>query len=51
MNRLEDVLASPQIAENKLVVARDDPKRGHISVLGPPVHLSRTPTTFERLAP
>ena len=33
VNRLEDVLASEQIAENKLVVTRDDPKRGHISVL------------------
>jgi crotonobetainyl-CoA:carnitine CoA-transferase CaiB-like acyl-CoA transferase len=51
VNRLEDVLASEQIAENKLIVARDDPKRGHVSVLGPPVHLSRTATTFERLAP
>ena len=30
---------------------RDDPKRGRISVLGPPVKLSRTATSFERLAP
>jgi crotonobetainyl-CoA:carnitine CoA-transferase CaiB-like acyl-CoA transferase len=51
VNRLEDALHSEQIAENGLVVARDDPKRGHISVLGPPLHLSRTPTSFERLAP
>jgi crotonobetainyl-CoA:carnitine CoA-transferase CaiB-like acyl-CoA transferase len=51
VNRLEDVLHSEQIAENKLVVERDDPTRGHISILGPPVHLSRTQTTFERLAP
>jgi crotonobetainyl-CoA:carnitine CoA-transferase CaiB-like acyl-CoA transferase len=51
VNRLEDVLSSEQIAVNGLVVERDDPKRGHVSVLGPPVHLSRTPTAFERLAP
>jgi crotonobetainyl-CoA:carnitine CoA-transferase CaiB-like acyl-CoA transferase len=51
VNRLEDVLHSEQIKENGLVVERDDPKRGRISILGPPVHLSRTPTTFERLAP
>jgi crotonobetainyl-CoA:carnitine CoA-transferase CaiB-like acyl-CoA transferase len=51
VNRLEDVLHSEQIKVNGLVVERDDPQRGHISVLGPPVHLSRTPTTFERLAP
>jgi crotonobetainyl-CoA:carnitine CoA-transferase CaiB-like acyl-CoA transferase len=51
VNLLEDVLHSEQIAENKLVVERDDPTRGHISILGPPVHLSRTQTTFERLAP
>ncbi|MGH7895079.1 MAG: CaiB/BaiF CoA transferase family protein [Candidatus Binatia bacterium] len=51
VNRLEDVLHSEQIKENGLVVEREDPKRGRISVLGPPLHLSRTPTTFERLAP
>jgi crotonobetainyl-CoA:carnitine CoA-transferase CaiB-like acyl-CoA transferase len=36
---------------NGLVVERDDPKRGHVAILGPPVHLSRTQTAFERLAP
>jgi len=51
VNRLEDVLSSEQIKANGLVVERQDVKRGFISVLGPPVHLSRTPTTFERLAP
>jgi crotonobetainyl-CoA:carnitine CoA-transferase CaiB-like acyl-CoA transferase len=51
VNRLEDALHSEQVKVNGLVVERDDPKRGHVSVLGPPVHLSRTPTTFERLAP
>jgi crotonobetainyl-CoA:carnitine CoA-transferase CaiB-like acyl-CoA transferase len=51
VNRLEDVLHSEQIAVNGLVVEREDPKRGRVSVLGPPVHLSRTPTTFARLAP
>jgi crotonobetainyl-CoA:carnitine CoA-transferase CaiB-like acyl-CoA transferase len=51
VNRLEDALHSEQIKVNGLVVSRDDPKRGHISILGPPVHLSRTQTTVERLAP
>jgi crotonobetainyl-CoA:carnitine CoA-transferase CaiB-like acyl-CoA transferase len=51
VNRLEDILAHPQIKENGLIVERDDPKRGRISVLGPPVKLSRTATTFDRLAP
>ena len=51
VNRLEDALHSEQVAENGLVVAREDPKRGFVSILGPPLHLSRTQTTFERLAP
>jgi crotonobetainyl-CoA:carnitine CoA-transferase CaiB-like acyl-CoA transferase len=51
VNRLEDVLHSEQIKANGLVVEQEDPKRGRISILGPPVHLSRTPTRFERLAP
>jgi CoA:oxalate CoA-transferase len=51
VNRLEDALHSEQIKVNGLVVERDDPKRGKISILGPPVHLSRTKTAFERLAP
>ena len=51
VNRLEDILRHPQIVENGLVVERQDPKRGKISVLGPPVKLSRTATSFDRLAP
>jgi crotonobetainyl-CoA:carnitine CoA-transferase CaiB-like acyl-CoA transferase len=51
VNRLQDVLHSEQIQVNGLVVERDDPKRGRVSVLGPPVHMSRTSTSFERLAP
>lgn len=51
VNRLEDILYHPQIKENGLVVEREDPKRGRISVLGPPVKLSRTATRFDRLAP
>ena len=51
VNRLEEILAHPQIAANELIVERSDPQRGRISVLGPPVKLSGTPTRFERLAP
>jgi len=51
VNELEDVLASEQIAENGLVVEHEDPRRGKIRVLGPPIKLSATPTAFERPAP
>jgi crotonobetainyl-CoA:carnitine CoA-transferase CaiB-like acyl-CoA transferase len=48
---LEDVLAHPQITENALVVERTDQRGATIRTVGPPVKLSGTPTTFERLAP
>jgi crotonobetainyl-CoA:carnitine CoA-transferase CaiB-like acyl-CoA transferase len=51
VNTLDDVLHHPQIEANGLVVERDDPQRGHVGILGPPVHMSGTPTTTERLAP
>ncbi len=51
VNRLEDILDHPQIAANGLIVEREDEKRGKLRVLGPPVKLSGTPTTFERPAP
>jgi crotonobetainyl-CoA:carnitine CoA-transferase CaiB-like acyl-CoA transferase len=51
VNNLEDILAHEQIAENGLVVEREDPRRGRIRILGPPVKLSGTPTTVARLAP
>jgi crotonobetainyl-CoA:carnitine CoA-transferase CaiB-like acyl-CoA transferase len=51
VNRLEDILAHPQIAANGLIVEHQDEKRGKLRVLGPPVKMSGTPTTFERPAP
>ncbi len=51
VNTLDDILAHPQIAENGLIVERHDAVHGRISVLGPPVKMSGTPTAFERLAP
>jgi crotonobetainyl-CoA:carnitine CoA-transferase CaiB-like acyl-CoA transferase len=51
VNRLEEILAHPQIAANELIVERSDAVHGRISVLGPPVKLSSTPTRFARLAP
>jgi formyl-CoA transferase/CoA:oxalate CoA-transferase len=51
VNTLDDILAHPQVDENGIVIARDDPQRGHISTLGPPVKMSGTPTSVERLAP
>ena len=51
VNTLDDILAHPQIASNGLVVEHTDERHGRVSLLGPPVKMSATPTTFERLAP
>jgi crotonobetainyl-CoA:carnitine CoA-transferase CaiB-like acyl-CoA transferase len=51
VNRLEDILAHPQIAANGLIESREDARRGKITTLGPPVKMSGTPTRLERLAP
>jgi len=52
VNSLADILAHPQIAANGAIAERDDGgRRGRIRTLAPPVKLSATPTTVERLAP
>jgi len=51
VNTLDDILAHPQIAANGLIVERQDPKRGRISILGPPVKMSAHRVGVERLAP
>jgi formyl-CoA transferase/CoA:oxalate CoA-transferase len=51
VNMLEDILAHPQIEANGAVVERQDARRGRIRTLSPPVKLSGTPTSVERLAP
>jgi len=48
---LHEILADPQIAENKLINSFEDAKRGKITTLGPPVSMSATPTHHERVAP
>ncbi|MEO8605717.1 MAG: CaiB/BaiF CoA-transferase family protein [bacterium] len=48
---LHEILADPQIAENKLINSFEDPVRGKITTLGPPVSMSGTPTHHERVAP
>ena len=48
---LEDILSHPQIEANGAVVERQDARRGRIRTLSPPVKLSGTPTSVERLAP
>ncbi len=48
---LHEILADPQIAANGLVHRIDDPVRGPITTLGPPVRMSSTPTVHERVAP
>jgi crotonobetainyl-CoA:carnitine CoA-transferase CaiB-like acyl-CoA transferase len=51
VNNLEDILAHPQIAANGLVHEIDDPQRGHVGILGPPVKMSGHEVGVERLAP
>jgi crotonobetainyl-CoA:carnitine CoA-transferase CaiB-like acyl-CoA transferase len=51
VQRLEEILAHPQIAENGLVVRHSDARRGDIGILGPLLHMSGTPTAFTRPAP
>ncbi len=48
---LHEILADPQVAENRLINSFSDPVRGTITTLGPPVHMSATPTVHERVAP
>ncbi len=51
VNRLEDILAHPQIEENGVVVEHEDAVRGRIRTLGPLVKMSATPTAFVAPAP
>ena len=51
VNMMEDVLAHPQVAANEVVVERPDRHGVPLRTVGPPVKLSRTATSFDRLAP
>src|SRR5262249_20566406 len=51
VNRLEEILAHPQIAANGLLAEHEDPVRGRIRTLGPPLRMSPTPTAFVEPAP
>jgi crotonobetainyl-CoA:carnitine CoA-transferase CaiB-like acyl-CoA transferase len=51
VNRLEEIVAHPQVAANGLIETREDARRGRITTLGPPVKMSATPTALARLAP
>ncbi len=48
---LHEILADPQVAANGLVHSFDDPTRGKVTTLGPPVRMSATPTEHTRVAP
>ena len=48
---LHEILAHPQIEENALIHSHEDPVRGRIVTLGPPVQMSATPTAHQRVAP
>src|SRR5262249_51019780 len=39
VNRLEEILAHPQIAANGLVAEHEDPVRGRLRTLGPPIKM------------
>jgi crotonobetainyl-CoA:carnitine CoA-transferase CaiB-like acyl-CoA transferase len=51
VERLEDVLESPQLRTMESVVEREHPKLGRIRIFGPPVRFSATPSRVDRLAP
>ena len=51
VNTLDEILAHPQIAVNGLVVERETGVHGRLGILGPPLHMSGTPTACDRLAP
>ena len=51
VNRLEEILAHPQIVANGLLAEHEDPVRGRIRTLGPPLKMSATPTAFVAPAP
>jgi crotonobetainyl-CoA:carnitine CoA-transferase CaiB-like acyl-CoA transferase len=51
VNRLEDILAHPQIAANAAVIAKPHPTLGTFRTLTPPVKLSATPSSVARTAP
>ena len=48
---LHEILAHPQIEENRLIHSHEDAVRGKIVTLGPPVQMSATPTAHTRVAP
>jgi len=48
---LHEILTHPQIAENRLVHSHEDPVRGRITTLGPPIRMSATATHHTRVAP
>jgi crotonobetainyl-CoA:carnitine CoA-transferase CaiB-like acyl-CoA transferase len=48
---LHEILYHPQIEENGLIHTHEDPVRGKIVTLGPPVQMSATPTRHQRPAP
>jgi crotonobetainyl-CoA:carnitine CoA-transferase CaiB-like acyl-CoA transferase len=51
VNRLEEILAHPQLVANGLLAEHEDPVRGRIRTLGPPLKMSATPTAFVDPAP
>jgi formyl-CoA transferase/CoA:oxalate CoA-transferase len=51
VNSLDEILDHPQIAANGLVTHRETDGHGRIGILGPPLHMSGTPTACDRLAP
>ena len=48
---LHEILYHPQVEENRLVHTHEDPVRGKLVTLGPPVQMSETPTAHQRVAP
>ena len=51
VNRLEDILAHPQIASNAALAEASHPTLGRYRTLSPPVKLGATPSALDRGAP
>ena len=51
INNLDDVFKDPQVLSRDMKIAMAHAKNGHISLVGSPIKLSRTPVKYKRPPP
>jgi crotonobetainyl-CoA:carnitine CoA-transferase CaiB-like acyl-CoA transferase len=51
VNNYAEVAADPQVIENRYIIDYDHPIHGQVKMVGPPVHLSKTPGEVRYPAP